>query len=241
MRRDVVTWCRATCAVWLAAIALGAGASAEATDGAATKPHEVIAVTRDALIAVIDEGKGYFDQDPERFYRAVRGVLDPVVDFDSFSRGVMAVYYRKATPEQRARFRDTFKDALVRTYGKALLNYGDERIDVLPPGKPSRQPDRESVTMEVWSEGKVYPVQYSMHLDSDGHWRMGNIIINGINIGLTYRNQFATAMKAPQNKGDIDLVITDWGKTIADVDPMADEAKKQEGKQNDGAQPGRGG
>jgi phospholipid transport system substrate-binding protein len=185
-------------------------------------PHEVIRQTGDALIKVIEEGKGYFDADPERFYREVRGVLDPVIDFDSFARGVMAVNFKRATPEQRARFRDTFKDALVRTYGKALLNYGNERIDVVAPTRPPRQPDRESVTMEVHSEGRVYPVVYSMQQDGSGRWRVGNVIINGINMGLTYRNQFAAAMKAPRNRGDIDLVIADWGTTVADVDPMAE-------------------
>jgi phospholipid transport system substrate-binding protein len=218
---------RAVIGAWLAVVTT---ATAFAADAVPASPQAVITATRDALLSVIKDGKGYFDQDPERFYRAVRDVLDPVVDFDSFSRGVMAVHYKKASPEQRVRFRDTFKDALVRTYGKALLNYGDEKIDVLPPSKPSRQPDRDSVTMEVWSEGKMYPVVYSMRRDGEGRWRMANIIINGINIGLTYRNQFATAMKAPQNKGDIDLVISDWGKTIADVDPMAEgEAKKKDG------------
>jgi phospholipid transport system substrate-binding protein len=220
-------WMRAVIGAWLAVVTTATAFAAEAVPAS---PQAVITATRDALLSVIKDGKGYFDQDPERFYRAVRDVLDPVVDFDSFSRGVMAVHYKKASPEQRVRFRDTFKDALVRTYGKALLNYGDEKIDVLPPSKPSRQPDRDSVTMEVWSEGKMYPVVYSMRRDGEGRWRMANIIINGINIGLTYRNQFATAMKAPQNKGDIDLVISDWGKTIADVDPMAEgEAKKKDG------------
>jgi phospholipid transport system substrate-binding protein len=229
---------RTTWRVLLGALCIGTAfvARAEAPPaGPETKAHEVIARTRDKLIAVIKEGKGYFDQDPERFYGEVQSVLDPVVDFDAFARGVMAVHYRKASLEQRTRFRDTFKDALVRTYGKALLNYGDERIDVLPPGRPSRQPDRESVTMEVWSQGKVYPVNYSMRLDADGSWRMGNIIINGINIGLTYRNQFATAVKAPKNGGDLDRVIADWGTTVAEVDPMAEEGTKKEGAKKDGA------
>ena len=48
---------------------------------------------------------------------------------------------------------------------------------------------------------------------------MYNIIINGINIGLTYRNQFASAMNAPENNGSLDAVIDGWGETIAHVDP----------------------
>jgi len=192
-------------------------------------PHEVIRKTGDDLIKVIEEGRSYFDSDPERFYVAVQNVLDPVVDFDSFSRGVMAVHYRKASPEQRRRFRDSFKTGLVRTYGKALLNYGDEKIEVLPSDRPSNQPDRASVTMNVSSEGKIYPVVYSMNRDAAGRWRMRNIIINGINIGLTYRNQFASAMKSPQNRGNLDKVIDEWTSTIANVDPMAEDSKAASG------------
>jgi phospholipid transport system substrate-binding protein len=189
-------------------------------------PHELIRQTGDELIGVIKAGKTYFDSDPDRFYKAVQDVLEPVVDFDSFSKGVMAANYKRATPEQRERFRGTFKYGLIHTYAKALLNYGDEKIEVLPPSRPAREPDRDSVTMQVWSEGKAYPVEYSMHLDSDGHWRMGNIIINGINIGLTYRNQFATAMSAPENNGDMDKVIDSWANTVANVDPMGKDQPK---------------
>ena len=91
--------------------------------------------------------------------------------------------------------------------------------------------DRDSVKMEVRSkEGKVYPVIYSMRLGEDGSWRMYNIIINGINIGLTYRNQFASAMNAPENKGSLDAVINGWGETIAHIDPAAGTPESASGE-----------
>ncbi|HEY6599513.1 MAG TPA: ABC transporter substrate-binding protein [Pseudomonadales bacterium] len=195
-------------------------------------PRVTIRQATDALLAAIKEGKSYFAQDPERYYREIERVLDPTIDFDTFSRGVMAAYYKKATPEQRQRFQTTFKSGLIHTYGKALLDFGDEKIDVLPADKPSTEPDRDSVKMEVHSkEGKVYPVIYSMRLGADGTWRMYNIIINGINIGLTYRNQFASAMKLPANNGSLDAVIDGWAQTIAKVDPVAEGNK--EGQAND--------
>ena len=187
---------------------------------AASDPRVLIRETADTLIGVIKDGKTYFDKDPQRFYTSVEKVLNPTIDFDTFSRGVMAVYYKRATPAQRDQFEATFKSGLIRTYAKALLDFGDESIVVLPADRPSKQPDRDSVKMEVHSkEGKVYPVIYSMRLGDDGSWRMYNIIINGINIGLTYRNQFASAMNAPENKGSLDAVINGWGETIAHIDP----------------------
>jgi phospholipid transport system substrate-binding protein len=183
-------------------------------------PVTVIRDGTDSLLKVIKEGKTYFDKDPDRFYAEVQKVLDPTVDFAKFAQGVMAVNYKRATPEQRERFQATFKTGLVRTYGKALLDFGDEKIDVLPSDRPRPQPDRDTVKMEIHSkEGKIYPVLYSMRLCDDGQWRMYNIVINGINMGITYRNQFASAMKAPENHGSLDQVISQWAETIAHIDP----------------------
>jgi phospholipid transport system substrate-binding protein len=192
-----------------------------------TRPAvQSIQQTVDSLLQVIREGKGYFDSDPDRFYKAVEDVLDPVIDFDTFSRGVMAVYYKRATPAQRQRFEENFRSALVHTYGKALLSYGDEKVEVLPDDRPQTQPDRDSVKTEITSkEGKVYPVIYSMRLGKDGAWRVYNLIINGINIGLTYRNQFSSSMKEPAHRGNLDAVIANWGDTIANVDPSAEAGK----------------
>jgi len=194
---------------------LGGAVRADAQD-----PTAVIRTASDSLVKVINEGKTYFDKDPDRFYAQIQNVLDPTVDFAKFAQGVMAVYYKRATPPQRERFQSTFKTGLVRTYGKALLDFGDEKIDVLPSDRPRTQPDRDVVKMEIHSkEGKVYPVLYSMRLCDDGQWRMYNIVINGINMGITYRNQFATAMKAPENHGSLDEVINQWAETIAHIDP----------------------
>ena len=60
-----------------------------------------------------------------------------------------------------------------------------------------------------------------------GDWRVRNVIVNGINLGLTYRNQFAEALRSPANKGDIDKVIAGW--TTAQVVPR-DAAKQPVGQ-----------
>ena len=53
--------------------------------------------------------------------------------------------------------------------------------------------DRASVGMEVRdSKGTVYPVSYTM-VQLDGQWKLRNVIINGINVGKLFRDQFAVA------------------------------------------------
>ena len=41
-----------------------------------------------------------------------------------------------------------------------------------------------------------------------GDWQLRNIIIEGVNLGEIYRNQFEAS--ARQNDGDLDAVIASW-------------------------------
>jgi phospholipid transport system substrate-binding protein len=178
----------------------------------------------DDVLALIEEARGYAKDDPERFYREFTALLDPAVDFESFARSVMAVHYRSATPEQRQRFADSFKWGLVRTYALALTEFSNGTIRVLPATQPPRNPRLHNVRMEVVTpSGNVYPVQYAMALGRDGAWRVRNIIVNGVNIGLTYRNQFAGAMKDPANGGSLDKVIDGWSDMLKE---QADELEQ---------------
>jgi phospholipid transport system substrate-binding protein len=202
------------------AIAGIASAPQACAEEAGQAPVELIETSTDDLISAIEAARSYFDQDPERFYAQVLGILDPVIDFKSFSRSVMAVHYKRASEDQRERFVTNFRGALVRTYGKALLEFNNEKIEVMADERQSSKPDRKNVRMEVTSgSGQVYPVIYSMRYSDEKGWRIRNIIVNGINIGLTYRNQFSSAM----NNSDLDSVINDWATTVANVDPVAGE------------------
>jgi phospholipid transport system substrate-binding protein len=73
--------------------------------------------------------------------------------------------------------------------------------------------------------GEVYPVVYSMALGKDQVWRMRNIIINGVNIGLTYRSQFASAVQDPQYGQSLDAVIDAWAELLSSSDDDEEEAE----------------
>jgi phospholipid transport system substrate-binding protein len=198
--------------------------------GAATRTAtEVVERTSDEMLALIEASRPYVKEDPERFYGEVEALLAPVVDFKRFARSVMAVHYKMATPEQRERFADTFKWGLVRTYALALTEFTDGEVVIVPSERPPRSPRRESVKMEIRTKaGDVYPVVYSMALGNDGAWRMGNIIVNGVNIGLTYRSQFASAVQDQRYGGDLDKVIDAWALLLANETPGAASADGNE-------------
>ena len=213
-------------ALALAGALLLSGAGLAATERAAvleasfdSAPHQLVQDTSRKLLALIAESRAYVDEDPERFFAAIEALLTPVVDFQGFARGVMSVHYRKASAAQRQRFARNFKAGLVRTYALTLTEFKDGEVAVLPPDGPPRNPKRQNVRMEIRAGGAAHPVVYSMVLGSDGAWRIGNIVIVGVNIGLNFRSQFMSAARDPKYGGDLDQVIDAWADVIAGKQP----------------------
>ncbi|CAN7267698.1 ABC transporter substrate-binding protein [Pseudomonas sp. LjRoot71] len=180
---------------------------------AAPAAHEVVQQTTSTLLADLKANKEHYRTDPGAFYNALDSILGPVVDVDGISRGVMTVRYsRQATPEQMQRFQENFKRSLMQFYGNALLEYNNQDIRVLPVSG-QQDPERTSVNMEIKDgKGTVYPLSYTM-VSQDGTWKMRNVIINGINVGKLFRDQFAQAMQ--DNRNDLDKVIDNWAETVA--------------------------
>ena len=47
-----------------------------------------------------------------------------------------------------------------------------------------------------------------MAQNNSGEWKLINVVLNGINLGKSFRDQFAQAMR--QNDSNIDKVIATW-------------------------------
>lgn len=199
-------------------------------------PHRLVERTTERVLAVIEEGRSYAEEDPERFYRAVEDVLGQVVDFEVFARSVMGKYasaqrYRALqTDEERQQFRqrverfsDKFRRGLVETYAQGLLTFSGQRIEVVPPRGNEVSNTSARVLQYIYPDegGSPYNVQYTLRRDSAGLWKLRNVIIEGINFGATYRNQFAAAVESHRN--DIDAAIDSWS-----VEPQVefDEARE---------------
>lgn len=211
-------------AFWVVVLltALSAGVRAD-VDASLPEPYQIVQHTTEQVIAIIRDGKSYYDKDPARFNKQVEAVLDKVVDFDSFARGVMGPYagalrYKALTTEQEKsdfrartqRFSDTFKRGLVETYAKGLLKFDGQKIETLPPRKGDDVASGNVAVLQniYGAADKPYVIQYSMRRNQDNVWKLQNVIIEGINLGQTYRSQFASA--ADHYHGDLDQVIANW-------------------------------
>lgn len=182
---------------------------------ASAQPEPPEAMIRDNINDFMEQLEGreaYYEDNIDELKQQVDESLEEVADFRYIGASVMGSYFRNASPEQRSRFVDVFRQTLIDTYTRGLVTFDYDEIRVLDDQRPQREEDRASVAMEVvGTNGDVYPVNYSLRL-SDGEWRVVNVIVNGINLGLTFRNQFDQAMR--DNNRDYDAVIEGWAPDV---------------------------
>lgn len=191
---------------------------------AAGNPQVVVEDATNALLTRITKEKAVLKKDEAALFRVVEENITPFVDVDGIARSVMGQYFRQATPAQQKEFARVFKQSLVRTYAKGLTAYEDQKI-VFKPYKAGTDPQKAQVNVDVHGDGgQIYPVTFQMQLDKSGQWKVRNLILNGINLGLTFRNQFGSAVEA--NRGNLDKAIAGWTPDTKALEGTSAEAGK---------------
>jgi len=182
--------------------------------------EQLISTTSDEINAIVEGASTYFDTDPDRYYQQIGATLDPHVDYDTFARGVMghiaSKRYVESLPEgERAaaranlpKFRDVLHDTLVKGYGKVFYNYAGSQY-AIKSTELIGSGDRASVTQTVIDpQKKQYELQYTLNHQGETGWKIQNVIVDGINMGQSYRAQFEEALDL--YKGNVSDVIKNW-------------------------------
>ena len=178
----------------------------------AESSSEYVEKIHEDIVLVVRLKQGIYEENPEEFIKAISFALQPLVDFKRISRNVMGRYYKDANKEQIEKFNKVFKASLLETYSKTLAEFKDEEILVSSEVKKSPKGNREKVSLQIVTSTKVYPAIYDMYLNKQGQWKLINIVINGVNLGLTFRNQFYSLMEKEGN--NLDVVIERWVTSI---------------------------
>ena len=178
--------------------------SSSALWAAARAPQDVVQDTSARMVEALRKNRATLDRDPGRLYELVNQIVLPNFDFELMSRWVLGRAWQQATPEQRRSFTEEFRILLVRTYAKALLEYANEEIRVLP--QPTGADGNETtIRTEVKPRtGQPIPINYSMHLGNDA-WKVYDVTVEGVSLVTNYRGTFASQIRS----NGLDAVIAD--------------------------------
>ena len=215
----------AALALFLFMLLLPRGAAAAESSAQPALPDQVIREVTEQVMQVVSEANTYFDEEPERYYREIDAALAALVDWRGFATAVMGDYYsrgrsmdsagRTNLKRQRDEFAETLREGLIRSYAKGLLAFGGAKMEVQGVEASPQSARIASVTQLVYGEAdRVYTIRYQMGQYKDGAWRLRNLIIETINLGEIYRNQFSALAKEAND--DLDLVISRWNDTISE-------------------------
>jgi len=97
-----------------------------------SEPEQLVRQTADEVLNVIKTRQPEFKQDPAKLYQLVDEKVLPHFDFERMTDLALGRYKRKVKGHQKPQLVKEFRQLLVRTYGKALLDYKDEVIAYLP-------------------------------------------------------------------------------------------------------------
>ena len=171
-------------------------------------PNQFIDSRAQAMVEVIRNNQSLYLSDPQLFKAKINEIFEPMVDFRRVGASVMGKkFYLAATKDQRQQFIATFRTSLLDTYSSTLAQWGDQTIETIYPDSLAFD-QTEDVHQNLITSNNIYPITYKVRSDGEGNWLIINIIVNGVNLGLTFRNQFQAL--ASEHDNDINEIINHW-------------------------------
>ena len=166
-------------------------------------PYIFIDENAQKMVRVLTEDSSLFETDRVLYENKIKEIFEPMIDFRRVAARVMGKkYYLLATKEERAEFVLIFRDSLLDTYAETLAQWGDSTITTEFPKNKEELSKNAEVKQTLDTGTSKYPISYKLRKSKDG-WKIVNIIINGVNLGLTFRNQFqALAVSHNENISD---------------------------------------
>ena len=166
-------------------------------------PYMFIDENAQKMVRVLTEDSSLFETDRVLYENKIKEIFEPMIDFRRVAASVMGKkYYLLATKEERAEFVLIFRDSLLDTYAETLAQWGDSTITTEFPKNKAELSKNVEVKQTLDTGTSKYPISYKLRKSKDG-WKIVNIVINGVNLGLTFRNQFqALAVSHNENISD---------------------------------------
>ena len=158
------------------------------------------------LTIIKTEGSKY-DEKPDEFKEKLKNIWEPMVDVGLVSRLILSKAYKTATEEQILLFQTRTKKLLLDTYITALLEFEDYELETSRNIKENKNKTLE-VEINFFSASDSFKAKFTLYKNKEGDLKIINIIIDGINLGLTFRNQFQDNLK--NENYDLDKAIETW-------------------------------
>ncbi|MBI1845546.1 MAG: ABC transporter substrate-binding protein [Candidatus Rokubacteria bacterium] len=179
----------------LAAVSVGSGTPREVVQASVGR---VLTAAQEARVTSTEGAPARGEARAE-----LRRVSTDLFDFNEMSRRALPRQWPRLGAGERKEFVDLFTDLLARAYLGRIEGYAGERIAYLGETiDGSFAAVRSRITSRRNTETGL---EYRLHL-VDGRWRVYDVVVDGVSLVATYRDQFTRVMQAASWGGLLDAL-----------------------------------
>jgi phospholipid transport system substrate-binding protein len=159
-----------------------------------SEPEALVKKITSEVLAAVKSDKELAAGNRDKAIKLAEEKILPYVDFEEATRLAVGRGWKEATPEQRKKLAQEFRNMLVRTYSNAIGAYEGQTMKV----QPSRvKPGENEATVRnqfIRPGAKPVLIDYSMR-KTDAGWKIYDIVVEGVSLVLTYRSEFDAVVK----------------------------------------------
>jgi phospholipid transport system substrate-binding protein len=157
-------------------------------------PQQLIKQSTDKVLSYIKLNSDDYRANPDKLFALVDEVVLPHFNFVAMTNLALYRHRKEFNDEQKTRIVNEFRTLLIRTYGKALLEYNNQEVNYLDM-LGSVEKGKVKVKTEVTQAGgSAIPLDYSLRRGKQG-WKVYDIQVDGISLVTNYRSSFAREIK----------------------------------------------
>ena len=165
-------------------------------------PDAVIQGAVDELTEKLSGRREELAENRDELYELIDQVLLPRFDRKLAAQLVLAKHWRTASDEQRERFINAFYNSLLRKYADGLLEFDEDRIEVLEfRGDTSAKRSLVKTNVRL-DDGTQVPVHYDL-VNRGDRWLIFNVKVEGV----SYVSNFRTELDAEIRSSSLQAVI----------------------------------
>jgi len=128
-------------------------------------------------------------------------VLKSEIDFDAVSKRIISKTWKKATDDQKKKFKELFLGVTSDTYFTLLQNYSNEKVEYTK--EQVKKNKYAIVDTKIITDDKQIPVRYRLY-KKDGQWKIYDFVPEGVSFVTTYKNNYAMILRKSGMQGLLD-------------------------------------
>ena len=162
--------------------------------------EKFVAGLGDSALALVTDKTVVGEARREKF----RMLLNDHFDLNWIGQFVLGRNWRRASPEERETYLKLFEESIVFTYTNQFDSYSGQRFEVTGSGKNGRYTVVKSNIVDPANPNGNVLIDWRLIEDGET-FRIVDVVIEGISMGITQRNEYASVIES--NGGKIDPLL----------------------------------